>query len=286
MSGSHLFEKLEDRRLLSATAAVVKGILFVRGDVVSNNVITVDETTTGGTTSISVTIASTNARGVTKNFSSSFPTTGVTEVFIRGGIKNDTINVGQNSTPAFNINTRVDGLAGHDAITTAGESDTINGGFASDTISSGDGNDVVRGGLLSDQITVGNGNDKVRGGILADTIIAGNGTDTIVGGRGSDSITAGNGDDLVHASSGNDTIVAGNGADSLWGGGGNDSITGGNGTDLFGGIVGDNTLVGGTGADTYYERKGKTSNDVTPTYNPAKGDKIITVGHEPKTPTV
>ena len=284
-----MVERLESRRLFAATAVVVKGVLRVRGDLIASNAITVDETTSGGATAVSVTVVYVDRLGNTKTLQSSFPTTGINEVFIRGGYSGDTIKVGQNSTPAFAINTRIDGLyslSGTDSITTAGENDTINGGFASDNISSGDGNDVIHGGWLFDHIIVGNGNDKIRGGVMADTIVAGNGNDTIVGGHRNDSIIAGNGNDLINGFTGDDTILAGNGADSIWGWAGNDSITAGNGNDLLGGIDGRNTLIGGSGADTYYERKGKKPNDLTPTYDPAKGDQIVTTGHEAAVPKV
>ena len=277
-------EVLENRRLLSAATFVANGILHVNGDFFAGNTIAVDDN--AGV--IDVSIQWTTAKGVPKQVTGQFntATTTINSVFVRGGFKADSIQVGQHGSTAYLLPTRVDGIAGKDVITTGGESDTINGGLGGDTITSGDGNDVVRGGLGADLITVGNGNDKVRGGFGfgADTIVAGNGTDTIVGGFGNDSITVGDGNDLVHGNFGNDTIHAGNGNDSLWGGAGNDDIVAGNGTDTFGGILGDNTLMGGSGPDTFVVRTNFPAGQTT-SYNPAK-DHLDEVHHEPAVPAV
>jgi Ca2+-binding RTX toxin-like protein len=277
-------ETLEGRRLLSAATFVANGVLHVNGDFFAGNTITVDDN--AGV--IDVSIQWTTAKGVAKQVTGQFDTstTSISSVFVRGGFKADNIQVGQHSSTAFALPTRVDGIAGHDVITTGAGSDTINGGLGGDTITSGDGNDIVRGGSHADLITVGNGDDKVRGGFGfgADTIVAGNGNDTIVGGFGNDSITVGDGTDIVHGNAGNDTIHAGNGNDSLWGGLGNDDIVAGNGTDTFGGVLGQNTLMGGTGPDTFVVRKNFPAGQTT-SYNPAK-DHLDEVHHEAAAPTV
>ncbi|HEY2585342.1 MAG TPA: hypothetical protein VGI81_06215, partial [Tepidisphaeraceae bacterium] len=179
-------EALEGRRLLSAATFVSNGVLHVNGDFFAGNTITVDDN--AGV--IDVSIQWTNAKGVAKQVTGQFnpSTTPISSVFVRGGFKADNIQVGQHSSTAYALPTRVDGIAGKDVITTGAESDTINGGLGADTITSGDGNDIVRGSERADLITVGNGNDKVRGGFGfgADTIVAGNGNDTIVGGFGND----------------------------------------------------------------------------------------------------
>ena len=281
---SRAIECLESRRLLSGTAFVAGGVLHVNGDLFAGNTISVDNN--AGV--IGVSIQWTTARGVAKQFTTSFDTHTLTinSVVVRGGFKADTITVGQNSSTAFNLNTRVDGIAGADTITTGAENDVINGGFGAATITSGDGNDTVRGGFGSDRITVGNGNDKVRGGygFGRDTIVAGNGADTIVGGFGADSITVGDGNDVVHGNAGNDTIVAGNGNDTLWGGRGDDVVTAGNGADTFGGVLGSNTLMGGSGVDTFVVRKNFPTGQTT-SYNPAK-DILDKVHGEAATPLV
>ena len=281
-----MVESLEYRRLLSAGAFVAGSILHVDGNLLSPNTITVDD----NGTAITVAIDWTTARGVAKSFSSSFAKSlGFTEVFVRGGLRADTINVGQHSSVAFSLNTRVDGIAGSDLITTGPESDTINGQAGADTINSGNGNDIVRGGLFSDHITVGNGNDKVKGGVLPDTITAGNGNDTVVGSVSADLITVGNGNDLVFGRQGNDTIIAGNGSDSLWGGAGDDSITGGTGADTFGGILGDNVLISNvvpsdtSTVETYEVRK--AGQNTIPNFRPGI-DKLVIVAREKTNPTI
>lgn len=282
-SSSRLIESLENRRLLSASAFVAGGVLHVNGSLFNSNTITVDNN--GGV--LDVNIQWTTAKG-NKQVSDTFntATTTINSVNVRGGLRADTITIGQHSSTAYLIPTRVDGIAGKDSITTGAESDTINGGIGSDTISSGDGNDIVRGGFGSNTITVGNGNDKVRAGygFGNNTVVAGNGTDTVVGSFGNDSITVGSGNDVVHGNLGNDTIHAGNGNDSLWGGAGNDDIVAGNGTDIFGGILGDNTLMGGTGSDTFYVRKNFPAGQTT-SYNPAK-DHLIENKPEAAAPVV
>jgi Ca2+-binding RTX toxin-like protein len=278
-----MVETLEGRRLLSANAFVSHSILHVDGSLVDSNTITVDD----NGTAITVSIDYTTARGVPKTFSSSFlKSLGFTEVFIKGGLKADTINVGQQSSTPFSIPTKINGLGGSDTITTAAESDTITGGTGSDVISSGDGNDIVRGGFGANMITVGNGNDKVKAGygFGESTVVAGDGTDTVAGSPGADKITVGNGNDLVHGAAGNDTIVAGNGNDTLWGGLGDDDITAGNGTDTFGGLLGSNTLMGGTGSDTFVVRFNFPEGQTT-SYNAAK-DHLDRRHFEPPAPVV
>lgn len=278
-SPSRQVELLEGRRLLSASAFVSGGILHVNGDLFNSNTITVDDN--AGV--IDVSIQWVNAKGVSKQVSDTFNTTTTTinSVHVRGGLRADSISVGQHSSTAYLLPTRVDGIAGRDVITTGAESDTINGGIGSETISSGDGNDIVRGGFGSNTITVGNGNDKVRAGygFGSNTVVAGN-----VGSFGADSITVGSGNDIVHGNLGNDTIHAGNGNDSLWGGAGDDDIIAGNGTDTFGGILGNNTLMGGTGADTFYVRKNFPTGQTT-SYNPSK-DHLVQNKPEAPAPVV
>jgi Ca2+-binding RTX toxin-like protein len=278
-----MIELLENRRLLSAAAFVAGGVLHVNGDLFAANTITVDDN--GGV--LDVNVQWTTAKG-NKQLSDTFntATTTINSVHVRGGVRADSISIGQHSSTAFLLPTRVDGIAGKDSITTGAESDTINGGIGSDTISSGDGNDIVRGGFGSNTITVGNGNDKVRAGygFGGSTVVAGNGSDTIVGSFGNDSIIVGDGNDLVHGNLGNDTIHAGNGNDSLWGGAGDDDIVAGNGTDTFGGILGNNTLMGGTGSDTFYVRRNFPAGQTT-SYNPAK-DHLVENRPEAAPPAV
>ncbi len=271
-----IVESLEERRLLSGIF-LTGTTLLIRGDAQSTNVVDVHYATTGD---ISVTLDSTNALGLVKHFDKTLPPTSVAKVLIRGGVKNDTINVGRSGS-AFNITTFIFAQGGNDLINTGSEADFIDAGAGNDTVSSGNGNDTVRGSTGDDLITVGNGDDKVDGGVGNDFVTAGKGNDLILGGTGNDTITAGNGNDLIYAGPDNDSVLAGDGIDTLWGGRGNDTLTAGNGGDTFGGIVGTNVLTGGTGHNTFYEHQPNTN---TTNFDPAKDTIITKGGHDSTQP--
>jgi len=187
-------ESLESRRLLTG-AHLAHHTLFVDGSKDAANAIVVENNVDGKT--IDVSIAWKTSNGTNKTFAAKFlKTLKIDRIFIKGGDKVDTINVGQ--VNAFNTRTRVDAHKGNDIINTAS------------------GNDLIRGGLGNDIVNSGAGNDLVYGGSGNDTLIGGDGNDTLWGGNGSDSINGGNGDDKLGGVLGApNTLIGGAGKDTF-----------------------------------------------------------------------
>lgn len=288
---SNVIESLESRRLLSVAVLAGHNLLVVGNGNAANsiNVQLTSDTSQGNvftsdSSQISVSITSTNARGVSKTLQKSFAAQLVSRIIVRGGSQADNIAVGQPGGP-FNVATLIDAGGGNDSITIGDQSATVIGGAGDDTVVAGNGNDIVRGGVGNDSLTVGNGNDKVDGGAGNDVITAGTGNDTLSGGSGNDTITAtdpaGNAD-LVYGGRGNDIISVGAGNDTVWGGVGDDTITAGNGNDTFGAIVGHNTVVAGSGHNTYFVH---SLTGQTLSYDPSK-DTLITKPNKAETATI
>lgn len=300
-------ESLERRTLFSG-AVLARGVLNVFGDGGSANTIVVAESADGA--SVDVTINSVNARGVPKSFAKSFPKTLViNQIWVRGGVGNDNISVGQaNGTlgiQSLDLPTRVLSGAGNDVIVTPDAADFILSGAGNDSVDSGGGNDVVFAGAGNDFVEAGNGDDWVRGMFGDDAIEGGGDADRLSGGIGNDLLQGGQGMDLLLGNIGNDTleggaendslfggigndVLRGNGGDdALWGGLGDDALEGGAGNDSLGGILGTNSLLGGQGTDTFHVRE--LALNPTNDYDAATGDVLDLVrtrSEGPKPPAV
>jgi len=208
-------EGLESRRMLSGTARVVGNVLRVSGDLPSNNVITVANNSNG--TDVDVTVRWTGRDHVSKSFNASFAKTTFTRVYVRGGVRADTVNFAQTGG-AINARVRVDTLRGDDTVNTGDEADLIYAGVGNDTVTSNGGNDLIHGGAGNDLLTSGDGNDSVLGGGGNDNIDTGAGDDKLGGVHGSNNLTSGTGHDTFYVvslsanasndfDSANDTLV-------------------------------------------------------------------------------
>jgi Ca2+-binding RTX toxin-like protein len=188
-----LFETLEHRTLLSASAFLSGHHLIVNGNEASTNTIKVGYNDDGS--EIDVRVDWRTSRGVAKTLLASFPVSeGINRVVIRGGQRADTITIDQTNQP-FDIATRINGRKGNDTITAGDEADRINGGLGDDVIDAGDGNDTVWGAKGADNINGGDGNDVLWGGVGNDTVNGGNGNDKLGGVFGTNNLQGGDGED-------------------------------------------------------------------------------------------
>jgi Ca2+-binding RTX toxin-like protein len=170
-------EKLEERRLLSASVSLAKGWLTVHG--------------TDGDDAIRVThLGQTLAVSVGENVFR-FALKKVQLVVIYGGQGNDTINCRLSPVLCF-----VRGEGGNDTVLGSNFDDTLIGGSGDDSIKGGPGNDLLVGQR---------GDDALRGGP---------GRDTLFGIQGSDSLFGDEGNDFL-SGSGNDFLAGGDGDDTL-----------------------------------------------------------------------
>jgi Ca2+-binding RTX toxin-like protein len=185
-------ESLESRKLLSG-ASISHGVLRVYGDNDNHNIITVQNSTDGKSVDVSVSWVTPNH--VKKNFSAEFPDTlKFSKIDIYGGIRGDTVNVGQ-ANGVFAYKTRVMAGRGNDTITTGSEADVIYAGKGNDVIKAGGGADLVYGGDGNDNIGGGNGNDTLWGGHGADYIFGNDGNDKLGGVLGANTLIGGAGND-------------------------------------------------------------------------------------------
>jgi Ca2+-binding RTX toxin-like protein len=271
---SSLTECLDSRRLLSASAFFSHGVLHVNGGNASQSIVV---GTNADNSAVTVSIQTSKANGVNKNFNGLFPLSlGINRIDVNGGNGADTIAIDQTLRP-FSIVARINGGNGNDTINAGDENDTIDGGNGNDIISAGNGDNIVRGGNGNDSLTAGTGNDRINGGNGNDSISAGDGNDTLLGGNGNDLLDAGAGDDLVYGGTGNDTLLGDDGNDRLWGDQGADSVNGGNGNDTLGGVLGTNTLIGGAGNDSFHVRS--LSKDPVNDYSSTE-DTLVIVPHK------
>jgi Ca2+-binding RTX toxin-like protein len=146
----------------------------------------------------------------------------------------------------------VDGLAGHDTITTLGGNDVITGGAGNDAISAGAGDDVIRFSGTSegfDSINGGAGTDRIEAGakgtkigltsVTGVELITSNGLAnvSIFGSTAADTLDFTNvtltGIKLINGGAGNDTIYGSAGADVIIGAAGADTLRGNGGADVF-----------------------------------------------------
>lgn len=176
----HLFDSLEERRLLSAVLDDA-GVLTVTGTA-KNDQIVVSLSFDGSTITV---IESAGSR-----FKKSTPTK---TTFAVADVKSLVI----------------DALAGNDNVMLKGARDVpfeipalINGGDGNDKLSGGAGNDTINGGDGDDDLIGAAGDDQLNGYA---------GDDLIVGGAGADALDGGEGDDLLNARDGDflDTVDGG-----------------------------------------------------------------------------
>jgi Ca2+-binding RTX toxin-like protein len=192
MVSRNMVEGLEGRKLMAATAALIGDVLFVRGEALVANEITV--TNNADPTKVDVSIVSTPLVGSPATVNATFDKADFVLLKVRGGVRADTITLGTNDSP-YAGNSRINGLSG---------ADTINGGDGSDRIAGGKGNDVINGN---------GGNDRIHGELGSDTINGGDGNDVLWGGGGDDSVSGGAGNDILGGVLGTNVLVGGDGAD-------------------------------------------------------------------------
>jgi Ca2+-binding RTX toxin-like protein len=129
----------------------------------------------------------------------------------------------------------VNGTAGDDALTVAGDSSGV-------TVSGLQAQVAIRHQEPTDKLDVNGlgGNDTISAtglanGAISDTLEGGDGNDTIAGGAGAETLTGGNGNDTIDGNGGSDTASLGAGGDTfVWDpGDGSDSIEGGDGRDTM-----------------------------------------------------
>jgi hypothetical protein len=176
-----MFETLESRRLLAATATVTSGTLTV----------------TGTPQSDAIKIIQTEKNLVVRvgtHQINKFTATSVTKIVVNAGKGNDSVLLDFTtlSTPAT-----ISGGLGDDTIRTSGGADSINGNAGNDNIYSSAGNDTVNGNEGYDTISGGAGNDLLIGGTGNDSLIGGSGADTLRGSAGHDDLSGGKGIDLA-----------------------------------------------------------------------------------------
>lgn len=145
-----------------------------------------------------------------------------------------------------NLDDRIEGGAGADAMYGHGGNDTLIGGdepgsaFA-DGLYGGDGDDTLIAGAGNDILNGGNGHDVLKGGDDNDHMSGEAGDDLLEGGAGDDGLYGGAGDDTLNGGDGNDGINADGGWNHIDGGRGNDWIRAST-SDLILGGDGDDTI--------------------------------------------
>jgi Ca2+-binding RTX toxin-like protein len=188
-------ERLEDRRLLSASIALSNGVLTVTGTNAADKI----EFKRVGSAFNQLKV---EVNALERTFS--YSAVKQIKVFALGG--NDLIELTDNKGVSITTATELHGGAGNDH---------IEGGAGADTIFGDAGNDVLEG----------------RGG--NDTIFGGTGNDVLEGGAGNDTLRGEDGDDDLDGGAGNDKLFGGNGDDDLQGGPGTDEVFGNAGNDDF-----------------------------------------------------
>ncbi len=187
-----MFETLETRRLLAATAVLTDGLLTVTG--------------TEGRDVIEVYQIRREAifRGSDVG---TFTTLG--DLLVRVDVNGETLG-------DFDFS-RVDRLS----INALADSDVV----ALDKLApearqfnEGDTQITVLGGLKQPATLEGAaGNDTLYGGGGDDVLIGGSGKDVLIGGKGNDLVSGGAGRDKLYGNAGSDTLEGGSGNDGLWG---------------------------------------------------------------------
>ncbi|MDY0872375.1 T1SS-143 repeat domain-containing protein [Dongia rigui] len=243
-----------------------------------------------GSTSATVSIATTQDTTVESNETFTVTLTTPTGATIADG--SGTVTINNDDLPAFPTNTftsipsdpTMPAAASSTAPTPAADStpdagdDWWTGTAVANTIDGQGGNDRLDGLGGIDNLTGGSGDDYIDGGSGADVMVGGSGNDRFIVDDVSDSVSENNGEgtDTVFASvtytisdgdvenlvltgssdingTGNSSannLYGNSGANVLTGGGGADNIDGGSGHDTLNGDAGDDNLFGGTGNDT------------------------------------
>jgi hypothetical protein len=134
-----------------------------------------------------------------------------TNVMIRVGGGNDTIEIGTDVEVDFTL----EGQTGRDQLEGGAGDDTIRGGADRDYIDGFSGNDQLDGGDAHDVIYAGDGDDTVSGGAGRDYLDGGLGADTVMGGDQADIVSGGGDGDRLDGQGGDDVIYAGGGDDRI-----------------------------------------------------------------------
>jgi Ca2+-binding RTX toxin-like protein len=242
-----VFERLEDRTLLTITFNFAGGLLDVTATADENNVFLSNDG--------SQVIVSGLLTGVLTAPGGSGPNGEVLLSDVTAGIRL-TGDAGNNSFFIDNNNTE---------FRSRGIAITLAGGEGNDSLSAGQTRDDDLPGVVLDG---GPGHDQIFGARGGDTILGGDGDDVLSGGTGNDSIDGGPGNDSVGG--------------AIFGGPGNDTIFGGPGNDLIFGDLGfpgpddgDDSIDGGTGDDSV---QGDGGNDTLVGAGAAENDRLVTAG--------
>jgi Ca2+-binding RTX toxin-like protein len=265
-----LIERLEQRRMLSASLNATTHVLTVTG--------------TTGPDTISVKVTSGSLTVKVNAATSTFAATAVHKVVVNALAGADHVTLDATVTmpavidsgtgaPNFSTGDVIQGGSGGDTIYVRAPDSTARGGAGNDTIYNyGDGSGIY--GEAGNDVLVAKllGSCAYDGGTGTDTIDYSNQTTGIVlrngisgeyyGGTGTppalvtgytdsttnfENFTGGQGNDYIYGTSGNNAIK---------GNGGNDYIRGGSGDDVIDGGTGKDALYGDDGNDTIYARDG------------------------------
>jgi len=203
------------------------------------------------------------------------PKTGVAEVDLNLGDRNDEVTMNPQSPLPYAQKTVLHGGPGDDTAVMGGEFDVLFGDEDNDHLFGNGGNDNLFGGAGNDELDGGAGpeQDFVFGDAGNDTLLPPVGPDFLAGGDGTDTVTFGAGNDtitldglnndgtpgqnadvnstieVIDGGAGTDTIVGDADTDTLRGGPGADAINGGGGPDVIQGDAGGDDLHGGAGVD-------------------------------------
>ena len=219
---------------------------------VADTVTTLQNTTTGGTATLTRLVdGTTNALTIAADDSNATTSQGVTTFAAVTAVNEETITLtsGSNAAEILTVTTLTvadlttlnltgtanvvvtNAIAGATALATVDASAltgastvnasastvavTMTSGAGAATYTGGSGNDTITGSGVADTLTGGAGSDTITGGGGADTLAGGAGNDTITGGAGGDTITGGAGVDTITAGAGADTVTGGAGADVI-----------------------------------------------------------------------
>lgn len=158
----------------------------------------------------------------------------------------------------------------------------INGGAGHDAITGGAGFDEIVGGKGDDYIDGGRGDDRIDGGDDNDTIYGGLGADKLYGDDGDDYLDGGKGDDVVSGRDGQDIVAGGEGADRLYGGANDDVLIAGGGADTIADrSSGDTDYVYAQAEDTVNTDKTDGSDvEIFDVYDPATSQIVVNGSNE------
>jgi subtilase family serine protease len=193
-----VMDPLENRRMLSASGAVLSGsTLSITGT--SGNDTIVVQLDPGNSSDVQVTINSN---------STYFVYSKIKEIKISDGSGNDDVAINgyvdvKAAITAGNGNDTLSGSSyGHDTLTAGSGSDLLISNGPDDSIKGGSGNDTITGSSAGyDTLTGGSGNDVITSEGLKNVLKGGSGNDTLSGG-GADSITPGSGMNLISKNNG------------------------------------------------------------------------------------